>query len=133
MRLNKAEPTITTRVRENWNLREVCSAVNSQEISNSSKFLKALASKGPCATSTFPSAVDESPHCYKRPNEVLAAHSEIVKILHMLTPGGVAMAGVDEFATKTRDFLGSSEQGDNPRANKRRGLQVVRLKILIKR
>jgi tRNA-splicing ligase RtcB len=41
--------------------------------------------------------VDESPHCYKRLNEVLAAHRNSVKILHTLIPVGVAMAGADEF------------------------------------
>ena len=41
--------------------------------------------------------VDESPHCYKRLNEVLAAHQSSVKILHTLTPVGVAMAGANEF------------------------------------
>lgn len=41
--------------------------------------------------------VDESPHCYKRLNEVLVAHSNTVRILHTLTPVGVAMAGADEF------------------------------------
>jgi tRNA-splicing ligase RtcB len=41
--------------------------------------------------------VDESPHCYKRLNEVLAAHSPTIRILHTLTPAGVAMAGADEF------------------------------------
>jgi tRNA-splicing ligase RtcB len=41
--------------------------------------------------------VDESPHCYKRLHEVLAAHSSTVRILHTLTPVGVAMAGADEF------------------------------------
>jgi tRNA-splicing ligase RtcB (3'-phosphate/5'-hydroxy nucleic acid ligase) len=40
--------------------------------------------------------VDESPHCYKRLNEVLAAHNATVRILHTLTPVGVAMAGADE-------------------------------------
>ena len=40
---------------------------------------------------------DESPHCYKRLNEVLDAHSSSVRILHTLTPVGVAMAGADEF------------------------------------
>ena len=39
---------------------------------------------------------DESPHCYKRLNEVLAHHWESVRILHTLTPIGVAMAGEDE-------------------------------------
>ena len=41
--------------------------------------------------------VDESPHCYKRLNEVLAAHGNTVRILHTLTPVGVAMAGAGEF------------------------------------
>jgi len=41
--------------------------------------------------------VDESPHCYKRLNEVLTAHSNTVRILHTLTPVGVAMAGANEF------------------------------------
>ena len=40
--------------------------------------------------------VDESPHCYKRLNDVLAAHSNSIKILHTLTPIGVAMAGEGE-------------------------------------
>lgn len=35
---------------------------------------------------------DESPHAYKRLDEVLSAHSGSVKILHTLTPMGVAMA-----------------------------------------
>jgi tRNA-splicing ligase RtcB (3'-phosphate/5'-hydroxy nucleic acid ligase) len=41
--------------------------------------------------------VDESPHCYKRLNEVLVAHDATVRVLHTLTPVGVAMAGADEF------------------------------------
>ena len=40
--------------------------------------------------------VDESPHCYKRLTEVLGAHSSSIKILHTLTPLGVAMAGENE-------------------------------------
>lgn len=40
---------------------------------------------------------DESPHCYKRLPEVLAAHADTVRIVHTLTPIGVAMAGDDEF------------------------------------
>eukprot|EP00752_Nemacystus_decipiens_P013685 g12138.t1 len=40
---------------------------------------------------------DESPHCYKRLPEVLEAHGDTVRIVHMLTPIGVAMAGEDEF------------------------------------
>jgi tRNA-splicing ligase RtcB len=41
--------------------------------------------------------VDESPDCYTRLTEVLAEHEGAVKILHTLTPIGVAMAGKDEF------------------------------------
>src|ERR1039457_4647620 len=37
--------------------------------------------------------LDESPMCYKRLPEVLAAHANTIKILHVLTPVGVAMAG----------------------------------------
>ena len=39
--------------------------------------------------------VDESPHCYKRLSKVLEHHSKTVKVLHTLTPIGVAMAGPD--------------------------------------
>jgi tRNA-splicing ligase RtcB len=41
--------------------------------------------------------VDESPHCYKRLPEVLEEHAGTVRVLHTLTPIGVAMAGKDEF------------------------------------
>lgn len=37
--------------------------------------------------------VDESPHCYKRLDDVLKHHSDSIKILHTLVPIGVAMAG----------------------------------------
>lgn len=40
---------------------------------------------------------DESPHCYKRLPEVLKAHGEGIRVLHTLTPIGVAMAGENEF------------------------------------
>ena len=40
---------------------------------------------------------DESPHCYKRLPEVLEHHGSTIKILHTLTPIGVAMAGSNEF------------------------------------
>lgn len=39
--------------------------------------------------------VDESPHCYKRLPDVLEAHAGMVRVLHTLTPIGVAMAGPD--------------------------------------
>jgi len=39
---------------------------------------------------------DESPHCYKRLPEVLAHHGKSIRILHTLTPLGVAMAGENE-------------------------------------
>ena len=41
--------------------------------------------------------VDESPHCYKRIEEVLEAHKNTVKILHTLQPIGVCMAGANDF------------------------------------
>lgn len=41
--------------------------------------------------------VDESPHCYKRLPEVLAEHADSIRVLHTLTPLGVAMAGEGEF------------------------------------
>lgn len=37
--------------------------------------------------------LDESPDCYKRLDDVLAAHDKMIRILHTLTPIGVAMAG----------------------------------------
>lgn len=40
---------------------------------------------------------DESPHCYKRLPEVLAAHAGSIEVVHTLKPIGVAMAGADEF------------------------------------
>lgn len=41
--------------------------------------------------------VDESPHCYKRLDEVLEAQGDTIKIKHRLRPLGVAMAGADVF------------------------------------
>ncbi len=41
--------------------------------------------------------LDESPHCYKRLPEVLDCHHESIRVLHTLTPIGVAMAGENEF------------------------------------
>ncbi len=41
--------------------------------------------------------LDESPDCYKRLPEVLAEHGKSIRILHALTPVGVAMAGANEF------------------------------------
>jgi tRNA-splicing ligase RtcB (3'-phosphate/5'-hydroxy nucleic acid ligase) len=41
--------------------------------------------------------LDESPHCYKRLTEVLSEHDCSIRILHTLTPVGVAMAGANEF------------------------------------
>src|SRR6266851_3141881 len=40
--------------------------------------------------------LDESPDCYKRLSEVLAEHGDSIRILHTLTPVGVAMAGANE-------------------------------------
>jgi tRNA-splicing ligase RtcB len=39
---------------------------------------------------------DESPHCYKRLDDVLGHHQNSIRILHTLTPLGVAMAGEGE-------------------------------------
>ena len=39
---------------------------------------------------------DESPHCYKRISDVLAAHAATIEVLHTLRPLGVAMAAADE-------------------------------------
>lgn len=39
--------------------------------------------------------VDESPHCYKRLSDVLSAQHNTVRIIHNLTPIGVAMAGAE--------------------------------------
>jgi tRNA-splicing ligase RtcB len=41
--------------------------------------------------------VDESPHAYKRLADVLEAQGDTVRILDVLTPIGVAMAGADVF------------------------------------
>ena len=41
--------------------------------------------------------LDESPHCYKRLPEVIAEQGSTVRVLHTLTPVGVAMAGANEF------------------------------------
>ncbi len=41
--------------------------------------------------------LDESPHCYKRLPEVLAHQGDSIRVLHTLTPVGVAMAGAHEF------------------------------------
>lgn len=40
---------------------------------------------------------DESPHCYRRLDDVLNTQGETVQIHHTLTPLGVAMAGADTF------------------------------------
>ena len=41
--------------------------------------------------------VDEAPQCYKRLDEVLRYHDGTVRVLHQLTPVGVAMAGKEVF------------------------------------
>lgn len=40
---------------------------------------------------------DEAPECYKNLNEVLGYMGETIRVLHTLTPIGVAMAGSDTF------------------------------------
>ena len=42
-------------------------------------------------------AADEAPGAYKRLTAVLSYHADSVKVLHTLTPVGVAMAGADTF------------------------------------
>ena len=42
-------------------------------------------------------AADEAPGAYKRLSEVLSYHEGTVRILHTLTPLGVAMAGADTY------------------------------------
>jgi tRNA-splicing ligase RtcB len=42
-------------------------------------------------------AADEAPGAYKRLDDVLAAHAGTVRVLHTLTPMGVAMAGPDVY------------------------------------
>lgn len=39
---------------------------------------------------------DESPHCYKRIEEVLRYHDGTIRVVHVLEPIGVAMAAADE-------------------------------------
>jgi tRNA-splicing ligase RtcB (3'-phosphate/5'-hydroxy nucleic acid ligase) len=41
--------------------------------------------------------LDESPDCYKRLDQALDSVQDTVRIIHRLTPVGVAMAGADEF------------------------------------
>lgn len=40
---------------------------------------------------------DESPHCYKRLDEVLKAQDNTIDVVHTLKPMGVAMAGANEY------------------------------------
>jgi tRNA-splicing ligase RtcB len=42
-------------------------------------------------------AADEAPDAYKRLDQVLADHADSIRVLHRLTPIGVAMAGSDTF------------------------------------
>jgi tRNA-splicing ligase RtcB len=41
--------------------------------------------------------LDESPDCYKRLPQVLVEQGDTIKVLHVLQPLGVAMAGVNIF------------------------------------
>jgi tRNA-splicing ligase RtcB len=41
--------------------------------------------------------LDESPHAYKRLEDVLLAQGDTVRVLNVLTPIGVAMAGADVY------------------------------------
>ena len=40
---------------------------------------------------------DESPHCYKRLDKVLAHQGETIQVVNTLKPMGVAMAGANEY------------------------------------
>ena len=42
-------------------------------------------------------AADEAPDAYKRLDQVLADHGDTIRVLHRLTPIGVAMPGADTF------------------------------------
>ena len=42
-------------------------------------------------------AADEAPGAYKRLSDVLAYHGDTIRVLHTLTPIGVAMAGPDVY------------------------------------
>ena len=57
---------------------------------------------------------DESPD-YKRLPDVLAEHGDSIKILHTLTPVGVAMAGANEFDVR----IAASEGRATARADRR--------------
>ncbi len=62
--------------------------------------------------------LDESPHCYKRLDEVLTAQGNTIRILHMLTPVGVATAGADELIP-TRTESEAEVRNTNARAKAR--------------
>lgn len=42
-------------------------------------------------------AADEAPQCYKKLEEVLASHGDSIRVLHRLSPIGVAMAGAEVY------------------------------------
>lgn len=52
---------------------------------------------GPLGVELRGAGVDESPHVYKRLPDVLTEQGASVRVLHVLKPIGVAMAGADEF------------------------------------
>jgi tRNA-splicing ligase RtcB len=43
------------------------------------------------------SGADEAPQAYKRLSDVLETHADTIRVLHQLTPIGVAMAGEDVY------------------------------------
>ncbi len=51
---------------------------------------------GPMGVELRGGGTDESPHCYKRLPDVLSHHSQSIRVLHTLTPLGVAMAEAHE-------------------------------------
>jgi len=60
--------------------------------------------------------LDESPDCYKRLAEVLEAVGDTVRILHRLTPAGVAMAGAKGALSAVNSGL--EINGEEPRTHR---------------
>ncbi len=81
-------------------LSSIYNVLSAAKLSTGNRGLTAMEMKGPLQRANVVlrgGGLDESPDCYKRLPEVLAAHGETIRILHTLTPLGVAMAGANEF------------------------------------
>lgn len=61
---------------------------------NEGEMRKSIAAQG---VRLYGGGADESPEVYRKLDDVLAYHTDSVKVLHRLTPIIVAMAGADEF------------------------------------